>query len=158
MQTTEHTRMTSSPGTYALVLASPMKRRVRVRRLGELSMLPGFYIYVGSAMGPGGVRARVGRHRSGARRRHWHVDYLRSATRLEDVWFTHDPTRREHDWAAIVSEDMGGVPPLLGFGASDCDCGSHLFYFRGRPSGRSFARCLEGRHPGHGTVWMEAEQ
>lgn len=153
-----HPLLASRPGTYALVLASSKAMRIPVGSFGELSVRPGFYVYVGSAFGPGGVKARTGRHRSRARRRRWHVDYLRSATRLEDIWFTHDPNRREHDWAAVVSEDMGGVAPLLGFGASDCDCKSHLYYFRTRPSGRSFARCVHRRHRGHGAVWIEAKR
>ena len=140
------------------MLESSKAKTIRVGRLGKLSVHPGFYVYVGSAFGPGGVEARVGRHRGRARNRHWHIDYLRSVTRLTDVWFTHDPDRREHDWASVVERKMGGVAPLPGFGASDCGCRSHLYYFRSRPSGRSFSRHLNRTHGGHDTVWIESRR
>ena len=39
------------PGTYALVIAAKANRLVRVGRLGTLRLRPGFYVYVGSALG-----------------------------------------------------------------------------------------------------------
>jgi Uri superfamily endonuclease len=147
--------LTSRPGTYALILASARATRLRIGRLGELSVRPGYYVYCGSAFGPGGLAARVGRHRSQTRRIHWHIDYLRSATRLDEVWFTEDPRRREHDWAAVARELMGGSVPLAGFGASDCSCGSHLHFFRTRPSKNAFAQHVRRRHPGHAVVALE---
>ena len=87
----EPLEMERFPGTYVLILWSRGVHRIRIGRLGELLTRPGFYVYVGSAFGPGGVRARVARHRRGCSRPHWHIDYLRSRTRLEEVWYSHDP-------------------------------------------------------------------
>jgi len=43
----------------------------------RLALGPGLYVYVGSACGPGGLRARLARHLCGRRRRlHWHIDKL----------------------------------------------------------------------------------
>ncbi len=94
--------LTSRPGTYALVLASTETRCLRVGQLGSLALRPGWYVYVGSAFGPGGVRARLAHHRKRAARPHWHVDHLRLHTQLERVWFTHDSIRREHQWAQVM--------------------------------------------------------
>ncbi len=51
---------------------------VRIGRRGELRLQPGFYIYLGSALGPGGVRARLALHFRPCTRPHWHLDYLRA--------------------------------------------------------------------------------
>ena len=50
------------PGTYALILRASTAQTIQIGRLGDLVMQPGYYIYVGSAFGPGGLAARVGRH------------------------------------------------------------------------------------------------
>jgi Uri superfamily endonuclease len=54
--------MTSKLGTYVIVLASRTAGRVRVGKLGTFQLRPGFYVYVGSAHGPGGLRARLPRN------------------------------------------------------------------------------------------------
>jgi Uri superfamily endonuclease len=122
------------PGTYALLLWSPIESKIRVGRLGHLLLQPGFYVYVGSALGSGGVRARVAHHLRPAERPHWHIDYLRAHTAVEAVWFSYDRKSREHSWARRFADMKGASQPMAGFGSSDCDCQSHLFYFRERPS------------------------
>ena len=52
--------MNAQPGSYALLLQADRRRTVRIGWLGQLTVEPGCYVYVGSALGPGGVRARVG--------------------------------------------------------------------------------------------------
>jgi len=49
-----------SPGTYALLLSSATDSSIRVGRLGDLRLRPRYYVYVGSALGPGGVRGCSG--------------------------------------------------------------------------------------------------
>jgi len=38
----------------------------------------GWYVYVGSALGPGGLAAKVGRHLGGRKMCRWHTAYLRA--------------------------------------------------------------------------------
>ena len=52
----------ASPGAYAIVLNLPYQVSLRVGRLGEAVFPAGSYIYCGSALGPGGLRSRLGRH------------------------------------------------------------------------------------------------
>jgi len=47
---------------------------IRVGKLGVLPLQPGFYVYVGSAHGPSGLRARLAHHLGPGSRRHWHID------------------------------------------------------------------------------------
>lgn len=124
--------MNADPGTYVLLLHSLVTERVGIGRWGQLQVEPGWYLYVGSAFGPGGLRARVRRHCRSIKKRHWHVDYLREVTSLVDFWYAHGPRRLEHDWAEALGmlEDAQAV---TGFGCSDCRCISHLAYLPRRP-------------------------
>jgi Uri superfamily endonuclease len=117
------------PGTYALVLEAVLAKDVQIGRLGVLHLLPGIYVYVGSALGPGGLAARVGHHARREKTRRLHIDYLRAETRLVAVWFTTGTRRRECRWAAILQRTTATQVLLEGFGASDCCCQSHLWYF-----------------------------
>jgi Uri superfamily endonuclease len=132
-------------GTYALVLCCRVRRRMRVGHLGMMELQPGFYVYVGSALGPGGLRARIAHHVRGARRPRWHIDYLRAHALLDQIWYCCDLSRREHQWARALEAARDGAVPLPGFGASDCHCRSHLYFFERRPSRTSFERWLPGK-------------
>lgn len=126
------------PGTYVLVLASPKTGPLRIGRFGTLELQEGFYVYVGSAFGPGGLQARLRHHLQPTARPHWHIDYLRAACGLIEVWFTCDAARQEHAWASIMENLPGATLPMPGFGSSDCGCAAHMFSFAGLPSIRAF--------------------
>lgn len=122
------------PGAYWLALALPHSTRVRIGRLGAALFPQGYYVYTGSAHGPGGVRARLGRHLRGSPRRRWHIDFLRvEAAPLAWGWTTAtDPTTPwECRWAQSLAASPGAFIPLPGFGASDCraGCPAHLVGF-----------------------------
>ncbi len=118
------------PGTYALVLQCNMARRVKIGALGDLTTEPGYYVYCGSAFGPGGLRARVARHMGVRKKKRWHIDYLRPFLKLEAVWYCTASRRLEHEWADrlldLAYRTTSAVVPLPGFGASDCGCQAHL--------------------------------
>lgn len=135
--------MNPVPGTYVLVLRCDAERSVSVGRWGTLDVRSGYYLYVGSAFGPGGVRARVMRHCLLSKRKHWHIDYLRDVATLEEVWYSHSPERVEHDWAGVLNR-MDGSEPVRGFGCSDCRCESHLFYFVALPNQKTFCHDAGG--------------
>lgn len=147
----------AGPGTYALLIRMPAERTITVGQLGELDLNPGWYIYVGSALGPGGLAARLARHLKAVKTRRWHIDYLRAAAAPEAVWYTGSVVRQECHWAAIFARMKSSVVPLDGFGASDCRCRSHLFCFTRSPRIRTFRRNLMNSpnkvaQPRHGTV------
>lgn len=128
-------------GTYVLILQCATAARIEAGGLGVLELEPGWYAYVGSAFGPGGVRARCLRHWRGGRP-HWHIDYLRPSCDLREIWFAYDAMRREHLWADLVGQARGACPPFSGFGATDCGCESHLFHSRQKFSLAAFKRRL----------------
>jgi Uri superfamily endonuclease len=130
------------PGTYVLVLSSRSTDLIQIGRLGALQLQSGFYVYVGSALGPGGVRARLAHHLKPSRRPHWHIDYLRAHTRVEEIWYCLDTRRLEHIWAEHIKLVEEVSIPLVGFGSTDCRCESHLFSFERRLSHERFRQVL----------------
>jgi Uri superfamily endonuclease len=142
------TELPTGPGTYVLWLR-PVEagRTLVVGSLGEMELQPGRYAYVGSAMGPGGLRARIGHHRERSPRPHWHVDYLRRDCRPVAVRVAPGTERREHRWADTLAQHPESVVPLEGFGSSDCRCVTHLYHFPGMPSDEETRRALADTGP-----------
>jgi Uri superfamily endonuclease len=137
-------RLPSLRGTYVLVLRFSKRSEISVGSLGVLETQPGFYVYVGSALGPGGLAARVGRHCRREKLLRWHVDYLRAVAQLEDVWYATGEAHRECRWARVLRSLPGASVPLARFGASDCRCASHLLFFTLQPSLAAFQQKLRG--------------
>ncbi len=121
-------------GSYVLQLVADASINITIGRFAELPLMPGDYFYVGSAFGPGGLRARLGRHARQDKPLRWHIDYLRQHTRLDTIIYSTATARLESAWAAAL-EGMDGLSiPLPGFGASDCKRESHLFHAVQRPA------------------------
>lgn len=116
------------PGTYILVLLLPRDANLRIGKLGRFDFAAGYYTYVGSAMGPGGLSARLRHHLRSSSKPHWHIDYLRRAAKVEEIWYREEKMILEHRWAGILSQLSNVTEPVKSFGASDCHCSSHLFY------------------------------
>ena len=138
----------SESGTYALILRSDCSTRIAVGRRGLLHVQRGYYIYTGSAFGPGGVKARVFRHCRAAHAKHWHIDYLLEVTRTLGAWCAYGSRDLEHHWAQALAA-IAGVSPVPGFGSSDCACETHLFRLRSEPDFAAFSR----KFPGEAEFW-----
>ncbi len=135
-------------GTYILALYLPTDRTVRVGRLGTFGFPAGRYLYVGSAHGPGGLVARLARHRrhgGRAKRLRWHIDYLRQAARWDGAWVRDGAERLECVWAARLHDLPGAQIVVPDFGASDCRCPAHLVRLPALPNDAWFAKHLAAR-------------
>ncbi len=121
------------PGTYALLLRLDPEADIQVGKLGRFHFPRGWYVYVGSARGAGGLAARVRHHWGSAMPAHWHIDFLRRLARPIDIWWEIGSARRECEWAGTIGRSEGALLIAPGFGATDCSCISHLWYFRLRP-------------------------
>ncbi len=103
-------------GAYLLVL-----------RLGqpEAEFPAGWYLYAGSAYGPGGIRARVRRHMRLDKAIRWHVDRLTAVA--ESIAALAWPGGGECALVACLADVPGVTFPAPGFGSSDCTrCRAHL--------------------------------
>ena len=134
----------NAKGTYILLLFLRKGVRLQIGKLGSFDFKRGYYAYAGSAFGPGGLAARLKHHRSISARPHWHIDYLRRAATLMDIWISSTPARCEHAWAEKLATLDIGLCPVKGFGSSDCGCYSHLVYFERKPSPTIISRTLDG--------------
>ena len=134
----------TAPGTYLLLLECERSAAFCAGKLGRIETVPGFYLYVGSAFGCGGLRARISHHARVAERPHWHIDYLRAVTRLARAWCS-EGVRQEHAWAQALMHWQDAAAPFAGFGASDCNCSTHLFYLREEPATATLEDVLDPR-------------
>ena len=117
--------LSREPGTYALGLDLPRRTTCIIGALGEHTLPAGLYLYVGSAFGPGGLRARIGRHLGQATTQHWHIDYVRPHAQPRAVWLAPEQ-RIECRWAQHLLADPRARIIVPRFGASDCTCAAHL--------------------------------
>jgi Uri superfamily endonuclease len=120
-------------GSYVLILNLAKTTKIRVGRLGCIDFKRGYYAYVGSALGPGGLAARIRHHLKPAKNPHWHIDYLGRVAVITEIFLCEGPRRFEHVWAQKFSELTETGVPAKGFGSSDCRCLTHLFYMKKRP-------------------------
>lgn len=120
---------------------------IKIGKLGNFSFDFGFYAYVGSALGAGGLGGRLKHHLFSEATPRWHIDYLRRKAKLTQIWYAEQDKRREHDWANLLSEWDESSLPISGFGASDCNCPAHLFYFSGSPDFAHFQKIVQRRFP-----------
>lgn len=137
--------MQHQPGTYVLVMHNTDHRDIQVGSMSRISIVPGYYLYVGSALGPGGLKSRVSRHCRIVKKKHWHIDYLREHLWLESIWYRQTGQRLEHQWARSLSsmESMESMESVNGFGCSDCGCAAHLFYRTKAPKLVLFSSMLQ---------------
>lgn len=134
----------TATGTYALILACAKSGRIDVGRAGILELKRGYYVYVGSAFGPGGIRARIKHHLRFTAAPHWHIDYLKHHCTLRELWLEYSAVKGELNWVEKIARHKDARVPLNGFGASDSRSASHLFRFERRPRA---ADVLGGRRP-----------
>jgi Uri superfamily endonuclease len=96
-------------------------------------LLPsGYYLYAGSAFGPGGLRARIGRHIKRGTKKFWHFDYLKEIIPIREVWFSIISTMNlECQFIKEFQILKSASFPILKFGSSDCHfgCPAHLIRF-----------------------------
>jgi Uri superfamily endonuclease len=134
-------------GTYVLITYAAQMRRLEVGRLGTFDIIPGYYVYVGSAFGAGGLRARVGHHLEATAHPHWHIDYLLRCVTPVEAWHSTDPRRLERCWVELFKSASQFRVPIARFGSSDYQRSrtSHLFYAKRRPTFRWFEQQLAER-------------
>jgi sugar fermentation stimulation protein A len=125
-------------GVYLMMIELTRDMSVTVGALGERFFAAGWYVYVGSAKK--NLTKRVERHLRKRKRFHWHIDYLRQAADSIKAVPIRIPTFSEGNECRLAGDilkfseaERESCNTLKGFGCSDCDCDSHLFYFSQNP-------------------------
>ncbi len=117
--------ITTAPGAYVLIVDLARPLALDIATLPGAVLAAGRYAYCGSAHGPGGLRARIGRHLKRDKARRWHVDRLTGAGRI--VAIHAEPNGSECALLARLRATRGATVPLAGFGSTDCRrCPAHL--------------------------------
>jgi sugar fermentation stimulation protein A len=116
-------------GSYLLIIHLDKHLETSVGSLGSLSFEKGYYVYVGSAMKA--LTARIERHKRKRKTLFWHIDYLREQGQVVHAI----PIRSASPIECEIAESLQKISdgPVERFGASDCQCDSHLFYMEANP-------------------------
>jgi sugar fermentation stimulation protein A len=114
--------------SYVIILFLEKNRTLNIGKLGKIFFKSGFYIYCGSAKR--NIKQRVKRHAKAFKKHHWHIDYLRQYSRFIDSFIA-----KEAQTECNISENLKNISEssIPGFGCSDCNCISHLYYFETNP-------------------------
>lgn len=113
-------------GVYLLKIYLAEKAEITIGALGKKEFPAGFYFYAGTAQK--NLAARVKRHYSSEKKKHWHIDYLLKEAEIKDDYIFELPKNGECQLTQFLKK-QGAEFILANFGASDCNCNSHLSYF-----------------------------
>ena len=113
-------------GCYCLTIHLNNTKTIKVGRLGKINFKKGYYVYVGSAMNS--LESRLKRHLSEDKKLHWHIDYLLKKAEITCIIYNENK-KVECELSQFLKTKTEGVK---NFGCSDCECESHLYYFKNR--------------------------
>ncbi len=120
---------TRDRGLYLLLLELTRQRRVVLESGSAVTLVPGWYVHVGTARG--GLSRCIEAHRRCRKRPRTDIDRLRAACRRAETI----PIRATVQVCALAVElpRLGGMV-VAGFGASRCGCPGHTFRLPGPPA------------------------
>jgi Uri superfamily endonuclease len=118
-------------GVYNLIIKLSKSKEINIGRLGTFVFPKGFYVYTGSAQN--GLEKRINRHISGSKKVHWHIDYLLSYAKIVKVLRYIGDRNAECKLSCMIGGYDGSDVIVNRFGSSDCDCVTHLYYFKNMP-------------------------
>ena len=118
-------------GIYNLIIKLSKKTEIKIGRLGTFVFPKGFYVYTGSAQN--GLEKRINRHLSSNKKFHWHIDYLLSHAKVIKV-VRYVGSKDECKLNNVTWQSFGATQIVKKFGSSDCNCVTHLYYFKNIPT------------------------
>jgi len=114
-------------GVYTLLIELDVATEIKT--IGrKFTLKTGFYAYVGSALN--NLEARIARHLSHDKKRHWHIDYFLEHAQVKTVISAQTEMKVE----CQIARRFTGIENVPGFGCGDCNCPSHLFYSKNKNS------------------------
>ena len=120
------TKIYPMKGCYCLTIHLKNAKKIKVGKLGMINFKKGYYVYVGSAMNS--LESRLKRHLSEDKKLHWHIDYLLKKAEITCIIYNENK-KVECELSQFLKTKTDGVK---NFGCSDCECESHLYYFKNR--------------------------
>lgn len=115
-------------GCYCLIIHVRKYSKIKIGKLGFIEFKRGIYVYIGSAMNS--LTLRLKRHLRDDKKLHWHIDYLLKSENLKILDIIYNTDKKvECELSEYLKRKTHGIED---FGCSDCDCKSHLYYFKNR--------------------------
>ena len=122
-------------GSYILLIFLLHETRIQIGSMGSLTFPKGYYVYIGSAMGHNSstsLENRVKRHLSESHHKKlfWHIDFFLASdiSVIMKIYLIPSLIRLE----CVLAREILSVCDnyIKNFGSSDCNCSSHLMYFK----------------------------
>jgi Uri superfamily endonuclease len=110
-------------GIYILLIKIGKSSNIQVGKRRNYHFEEGYYAYVGSALG--NLEKRIARHFDTHKKLHWHIDYLLNTAIVREAIYAETNQKKECLIAQTLSKKLASKS---GFGCSDCNCSSHLFF------------------------------
>lgn len=110
-------------GIYVLLIEIGKSSDIQVGKRRNYHFEEGYYAYVGSALG--NLEKRAARHLDTHKKLYWHIDYLLNMAIVREVIYAETNQKKECLIAQALSKKLASKS---GFGCSDCNCSSHLFF------------------------------
>ena len=122
--------MKSSSGSYILFIRNNENNFIKISKLGNILFDSGIYAYICSAMNHQ-LYNRVYRHSKPPhlKKKHWHIDFFLADPHVHiiKIWLFPSELREECCVSHEIAKYANFAIPK--FGATDCKCTSHFFYF-----------------------------
>ncbi len=117
-----------SNGTYLLYLKLAEPVTIRIPKQ-EITINTGYYIYVGSAFGAGGLTSRIHRHLRRNKKNHWHIDQITTSHHCSIHGIATYINEKIECHISQKLADLESITFIEGVGNSDCKnkCMSHFF-------------------------------
>ena len=117
-------------GVYVLCLKLDKPFKGIIGSLGLIEIPSGYYVYVGSAQGAGGLQARISRHLRKSKKKFWHIDYLLEKAKIVKIYYAITPSKKFEYLLARKMISKGFKVLVEGFGSSEYKFKnySHLLY------------------------------
>jgi Uri superfamily endonuclease len=106
-------------GSYILLIFVRENLWFKPGSLQRVRLPPGCYVYVGSAIGPGGFEKRVLIHLRKTKKARWHIDYLTRLRNVEVRGAFYIPLLNGESRLTRILSSLGFVKMVKGFGATD---------------------------------------
>lgn len=113
-------------GCYCLIIEFNHDQMLKIGSRLNVDFKKGYYVYIGSAMN--NIESRLKRHLSDEKKFHWHIDYLLKHSEITEIIYNLDK-KVECDLSKELSKNSKSIKD---FGCSDCECESHLYYFKNK--------------------------
>ncbi|MHA1596979.1 MAG: GIY-YIG nuclease family protein [Candidatus Asgardarchaeia archaeon] len=123
-------------GNYIIVLEIPKDIRIEHEKRSYV-LRNGYYVYVGSALGPheNSIENRIKRHLSKDKKIFWHIDKVTTVrcVRIIGAFFISSERSLECEISLKINKVEGMEVPIPSFGSTDCSkgCPAHFYYYNG---------------------------